>query len=73
MPDESQLKEMVQTPSQYYDGPVEGVYLKIESKREGRVIRRGKVVRGDFITGNEHWTKGIIKWNGILEHEYGAG
>ncbi|KAG9047363.1 hypothetical protein FS837_002469 [Tulasnella sp. UAMH 9824] len=73
MPDESQLKEMVQTPSQYYDGPVEGVYLKIESKREGRVIRRGKVVRGDFITGNEHWTKGIIKWNGILELEYGAG
>ncbi|KAG8948825.1 hypothetical protein FRC04_009290 [Tulasnella sp. 424] len=70
MPDDSRLKEMVQAPSLYYVGPVEGVYLKIESKREKRVVRRGKVVRGDFIAGNDHWTKGIIRWNGILEQEY---
>lgn len=70
MPDDSRLKEMVQAPSLYYAGPVEGVYLKIESKREKRVVRRGKVVRGDFIAGNDHWTKGIIRWNGILEQVY---
>ncbi|KAG8990485.1 hypothetical protein FRB90_001749 [Tulasnella sp. 427] len=73
MPDEERLKKMVQMPSRFYDGRVEGVYVKVESEREGKVVRRGKVVRGDFIAGNEHWTKGIIRWNGIAELEYEAG
>lgn len=58
------LRGLVQTPSQFYDGPVEGIYWKVESK-EGKLVRRGKVVRGDFIAGNEHWTTGILRSNGV--------
>jgi atypical dual specificity phosphatase len=47
------------------DGPVEGVYMKIE---EGGVVRqRSKVVRANVIAGGDHWTKGIIKENKILD------
>lgn len=65
MPREEELRSMVQRPSLFWDGRVEGIYLKIE--RAGKVIARGKVVRGDFIAGNEHWTRGGIRVNGI-EH-----
>jgi len=56
---------MVQSKSQYYDGRLEGVYIKLENQT--KVLARGKCVRADFIAGNEHWSKGIRKWNGILE------
>jgi atypical dual specificity phosphatase len=56
-----ELENLVQRPSEFYDGRVEGVYLKVE--KDGRVAHRGKVVRGDFISGNEHWTKGVIQFN----------
>jgi atypical dual specificity phosphatase len=64
MPDDDELKKMVQMKSLFYDGPVEGIYVKIESR--GKVLSRGKVVRNDFIAGNDHWTKGRIAWNGIV-------
>jgi atypical dual specificity phosphatase len=57
------LQQMVQRPSVFYDGVIEGVYVKIED--ETRVISRGKVVRGDFISGNEHWARGPIKLNSL--------
>ncbi|KAF7307492.1 ATP dependent DNA ligase [Mycena indigotica] len=60
---ETELKAMVQLPSRYYDGRVEGVYVKEESLDDAIVLRRGKVVRADFIAGNEHWTKGILRFN----------
>ena len=63
MPSQVELKEMVERPSLFWDGRVEGIYLKIE--RAGRVVARGKVVRGDFIAGNEHWTRGNLRVNGI--------
>ena len=28
-------------------------------------LRRGKVVRSDFIAGNEHWTKAETQLNGL--------
>ena len=62
--DETKLKEMVQTQSKFYDGPVEGIYVKFESG--DCVVRRGKVVRGDFIAGNEHWTRGGVRRNGVV-------
>ncbi|EKM61644.1 uncharacterized protein PHACADRAFT_51353, partial [Phanerochaete carnosa HHB-10118-sp] len=61
MPAEDELKRMVQQQSQYTDGRVEGVYVKVE--KDGKVVDRGKVVRSDFISGNEHWTKGPLQMN----------
>jgi len=57
------LSAMVQRTSQYCDDRVEGVYVKLEKK--GILANRGKVVRGDFIAGNEHWSKGIMEWNQV--------
>jgi atypical dual specificity phosphatase len=65
LPTDEELRLMVQRPSQFYNGRVEGVYVKVE--RGGRVVHRGKVVRGDFIAGNEHWTKGPLSLNGIVK------
>lgn len=68
IPTDDELRAMVQRPSRFYDGRVEGIYLKLE--KGGRVIDRGKVVRGDFIAGNEHWTKGNLTLNGIVKARY---
>lgn len=65
LPSRAELVEMVQRPSELYDGRVEGVYIKWE--RDGQVKERSKVVRGDFLAGNEHWTKGAIKLNTVLD------
>ena len=63
MPSDEELKGMVQQPSRFYDGRVEGVYVKVE--KDGIVVGRGKVVRADFIAGNEHWTRGDLELNGF--------
>ncbi len=63
MPNDEELKGMVQQPSRFYDGRVEGVYVKVE--KDGVVVGRGKVVRADFIAGNEHWTRGDLELNGF--------
>eukprot|EP00178_Gracilaria_changii_P016418 TRINITY_DN469_c0_g1_i1.p1 TRINITY_DN469_c0_g1~~TRINITY_DN469_c0_g1_i1.p1 ORF type:complete len:1067 (+),score=129.49 TRINITY_DN469_c0_g1_i1:6554-9754(+) len=41
--------------SLYYDGPAEGMYIRID--RQGWLVDRAKIVRPDFIAGDEHWTK----------------
>ncbi|KAJ3544850.1 hypothetical protein NMY22_g2641 [Coprinellus aureogranulatus] len=64
VPPESALREMVQKQSAFYDGRVEGVYVKIE--RGGNVVYRAKVVRSDFIAGNDHWTRGGVRPNGLI-------
>ncbi|KIK56345.1 hypothetical protein GYMLUDRAFT_47114 [Collybiopsis luxurians FD-317 M1] len=64
IPSEEKLKNMVQQPSKFYDGRVEGVYVKWESG--GKVLRRGKVVRSDFIAGNEHWSRKNLQVNGLV-------
>ena len=63
---EDELRQAVQRPSAFYEGRVEGVYVKVE--KQGRVVSRGKVVRADFIAGNEHWSKGPLQLN-ALQHE----
>lgn len=68
IPTNDTLVEMVQQKSRFYPGPVEGIYLKVENQHAVR--KRGKVVRGDFIAGNEHWTKGIIHWNTVIQSLY---
>ena len=63
MPSDSELRTMVKGESNFWDGCVEGVYVKVE--RDGHVISRGKVVRSDFIAGNEHWSRGKLRINGM--------
>ena len=78
MPSAEELKDMIQSPSRFYDGRVEGIYIK-EEKRDV-VMNRGKVVRGDFICGNEnwsrrndHWTKANLRVNGLLRESASTG
>lgn len=61
---EGEILGMVQGQSKFYDGRMEGIYVKIE--KNSCVISRGKVVRKDFIAGNEHWTKGQLRINSIV-------
>ncbi|KAK7056431.1 hypothetical protein VNI00_002986 [Paramarasmius palmivorus] len=63
LPTLDELKKMVQRQSEFWEGRVEGIYVKWE--RGGKVVRRGKVVRADFISGNEHWTRGGVRVNGL--------
>ncbi|KAF9011281.1 ATP dependent DNA ligase [Cyathus striatus] len=63
MPTEIELKHMIQQQSQFCDEIVEGVYIKLE--RDSQVIDRAKLVRSDFIAGNEHWTRGGIRPNSL--------
>ncbi|KAF9441553.1 ATP dependent DNA ligase [Macrolepiota fuliginosa MF-IS2] len=68
LPSRNDLLELIESTSQFYGGRVEGVYVKVESR--GAVQERGKAVRGDFITGNEHWTRGSISLNEILSNHW---
>ncbi|KAG5653901.1 hypothetical protein H0H81_009493 [Sphagnurus paluster] len=63
MPTHAELTAMVELPSKFWDGKVEGIYVKVE--RNGCVVARGKVVRGDFIAGNEHWSRANLRVNGL--------
>ena len=52
---------MLKLKSEYTDSIIEGIYLKININ--DKVEHRSKIVRNDFIAGNEHWSKGIITQN----------
>ncbi|KAK7063701.1 ATP dependent DNA ligase [Favolaschia claudopus] len=67
LPSEMELKSMVQTKSKFWDGRIEGIYVKFE--KEGLVVSRGKVVRADFIAGNEHWTRGNLRVNELVRDD----
>ncbi|KAK0519511.1 hypothetical protein OC842_007429 [Tilletia horrida] len=56
--------------SVFYDGPVEGVYVRVEDAGRTKTVQRYKVVRHDFISGNEHWTRGPLQLNTVA---FGAG
>jgi atypical dual specificity phosphatase len=64
MPADADLLAMIQRKSAFYGGRVEGVYVKVEVNSSVRL--RGKIVRSDFIAGNEHWTKGILRVNTLF-------
>ena len=61
--DKNQLLKLIEQKSEYTDGRVEGIYLKIFE--DNYIKNRCKLVRNDFICGNEHWTKGGIQVNKI--------
>ena len=61
-----ELKALVTTKSQFYDGPIEGVYLRIS--HDEKTTERSKIVRHNFITSDEHWTKGQYVMNIVKSH-----
>eukprot|EP01012_Entosiphon_sulcatum_P031287 TRINITY_DN3924_c0_g1_i2.p1 TRINITY_DN3924_c0_g1~~TRINITY_DN3924_c0_g1_i2.p1 ORF type:complete len:1006 (-),score=130.86 TRINITY_DN3924_c0_g1_i2:8-3025(-) len=64
-----ELLALLDTTSQFYDGPVEGVYLRIDDANDEFHVQRAKIVRPDFIQGmdeGEHWTKKKLQKNGIV-------
>lgn len=65
IPNDEELVQMTHLKSQFYDGRVEGIYVYVE--RNGRVVQRGKVVRADFICGNDHWDRGPLQRNATRE------
>ncbi|KAF5351018.1 hypothetical protein D9756_008278 [Leucocoprinus leucothites] len=67
LPSRDKLMELIESTSRFYDGRVEGVVVKVENR--GWVQERGKVVRGDFIAGNEHWSKGTLRLNRVQQRD----
>lgn len=61
----NEMMEMLGRKSMFGDGKLEGIYVRWEDSERRYTEKRGKVVRGDFITGNDHWTKGRLVLNGI--------
>ena len=66
--DKKQLLELIEQPSEYTDSRVEGVYLKIFEDKY--VKYRSKLVRNDFLAGNQHWSKRTVEPNQLIEHKY---
>jgi hypothetical protein len=59
---QKELREMLNEPSSYYDGPVEGLYLRRESDQW--LHSRAKLVRPEFVqTISEHWTRTQLRTN----------
>ncbi len=55
----SELLRLINNPSKFYDGPVEGLYLRLEET--GYLKQRAKIIRSEFIQAiEEHWTKGPL-------------
>ena len=61
---EQEILDMLQLPSVHAsNGRVERVHLKIF---EGDYVKeRSKIVRQDFLSGNEHWTRGGVEPNRV--------
>ena len=60
----NQLLKLIENQSDYTDSRVEGIYIK--TFEDKYVKYRCKLVRNDFICGNDHWSKGIIEKNQII-------
>lgn len=58
-----ELLAYMKKQSAYYGGPIEGVYVRFEDEKRTITQERGKIVRSDFIAGNEHWSKAELQMN----------
>ena len=57
-----ELVEMLNLPSRYYDGPIEGIYLRAENEKG--LTERVKLVRPEFVQAiGDHWKTRAIRWN----------
>lgn len=64
------LKDMVSGVSSYSDGPREGIVVRLCV--EGKLVARTKLVRSDFISGNERWNRTAkLATNSVVTHNSG--
>lgn len=61
----AEILAMVQKQSVHAQSRREGVYVRFEDEGRTRTVRRGKVVRSDFVAGSEHWTRASLVLNGV--------
>ena len=52
------LCAMTDQQSAFRDGPVEGVYVRVQE--DGKTLHRFKIVRGNFTPGNSDWAKKTV-------------
>lgn len=69
------LQDLINTPSKFTNGPVEGVYLRFQIDTEMDACfanmlcetgGRAKVVRSDFLTSNTHWKNSQPVYNQFI-------
>lgn len=60
---EKELLDLLDSKSFYTENKLEGVYIKIN--KNNYVEKRCKIVRNDFICGNDHWSKKQTEINQI--------
>ncbi len=59
-----EISDLINEPSNYYDGPIEGIYIRKCSTEF--LEHRAKIVRPDFSSSiQEHWSSKILKINSI--------
>lgn len=56
-------KLLTSTKSKFSETQIEGIYFRWD--QNGRLKTRSKLVRSDFISGDEHWSKGKITCNSV--------
>jgi atypical dual specificity phosphatase len=52
-----QIKAMVDGPSAFNEARREGIVVRVQDSKDERLVMRAKLVRSDFIAGNERWNK----------------
>lgn len=52
-----QIKAMVDGPSAFNEAKREGIVVRVQDSKNERLVMRAKLVRSDFIAGNERWNK----------------
>ena len=68
------VKKLLDTKSAFYDGPCEGLYIRVDEDMpsgtgQPYLSRRTKVVRPDFLQGiEEEWTKQQFTKNIVVYH-----
>ncbi|MCB0534791.1 MAG: RNA ligase family protein [Saprospiraceae bacterium] len=67
----STLIAIMNKPSMLYPGPLEGLYLRLETG--GHLNQRAKLVRSEFIQSiEEHWSKGRLVKNKCISFLHGT-
>eukprot|EP00118_Oscarella_pearsei_P009315 m.53413 g.53413 ORF g.53413 m.53413 type:complete len:247 (+) comp34247_c0_seq2:1691-2431(+) len=73
--DKKHVLQLLDTPSAFYDGPCEGIYLRIDGDAQeggaedvgGFLLQRAKVVRPDFLQQiEEQWTRQKLTKNIVV-------
>ena len=66
MRSKGELAAFLDTASAFYDGPVEGVYLRVDGD-DGMLLHRAKLVRPDFVQNiTDHWMSSTLVRNHLL-------